>query len=43
MNTISVNEWEERMQTLVPYKEDLNKLVMNFLILEGYKEGALKF
>jgi len=31
------------MQTIIPYKEDLNKLVMNFLILEGYKEGALKF
>ena len=37
------NLWEDRMQTIIPNKEDINQLVMNFLILEGYKEGALKF
>ena len=31
------------MSQIIPNKEDMDKLVMNFLVLEGYKEGAMKF
>ena len=31
------------MSQIIPNKEDMDKLVMNFLVLEGYKEGAIKF
>ena len=35
--------WNERLETIVPDRELLNQLVMNFLVVEGYKEGALAF
>ncbi len=31
------------MQAVKPNQDDLNKLIMNYLIVEGYKGGALKF
>jgi hypothetical protein len=31
------------MAEVEPPRDIINKLVMNFLIVEGYKEGALKF
>lgn len=31
------------MQDVVVSKDIINKLVMNYLIVEGYKQGALKF
>ncbi len=31
------------MQSIHPKKDILNKIVMNFLVVEGYKKGALKF
>lgn len=40
---VSKELWEQRMAQIIPSKQDMNQLVMNFLILEGYKEGALKF
>ena len=40
---VSKELWEQRMSQIIPNKKDMNQLVMNFLILEGYKEGALKF
>ena len=40
---VSKELWEQRMSQIIPNKQDMNQLVMNFLILEGYKEGALKF
>ena len=35
--------WEARMQMIEPSKVEMNKMVMNFLILEGYKEAAICF
>ena len=40
---VSKELWEQRMAQIIPSKQDMNQLVMNFLVLEGYKEGALKF
>ena len=31
------------MKHITPSKEAMNKLVMNFLLVEGYKQGAQKF
>ena len=31
------------MQMIEPSKGEMNKMVMNFLILEGYKEAAICF
>lgn len=31
------------MQDIVIPKDIINKLVMNYLIVEGYKQGAMKF
>ena len=40
---ISKETWNQRTSQIKPNKEDMDKLVMNFLVLEGYKEGAIKF
>jgi hypothetical protein len=37
------SEWEERMTHIAPSRELINKLVMNYLVIEGYKTGAQKF
>ncbi|CDW78082.1 glucose-induced degradation protein 8 homolog [Stylonychia lemnae] len=39
----TLEQWEDRMQDIVISKDIINKLVMNYLIVEGYKQGALKF
>mmetsp|Transcript_37497 Transcript_37497/g.36055 ORF Transcript_37497/g.36055 Transcript_37497/m.36055 type:complete len:80 (+) Transcript_37497:25-264(+) len=39
----SESEWEEKLANIHPSREDINKLVMNFLVVEGYKSGAKKF
>ncbi|KAL5972556.1 hypothetical protein ACLOJK_039360 [Asimina triloba] len=36
-------EWEKRLNDAKIRKEDMNKLVMNFLVTEGYVEAAEKF
>ncbi|KAB2082030.1 hypothetical protein ES319_A05G171300v1 [Gossypium barbadense] len=40
---ISREEWEKRLNNVKIRKEDTNKLVMNFLVTEGYVEAAEKF
>ncbi|KAG4143748.1 hypothetical protein ERO13_D06G211400v2 [Gossypium hirsutum] len=36
-------EWEKRLNHIRIRKEDMNKLVMNFLVTEGYAEAVAKF
>jgi len=40
---ISKDEWEQRLAQVKLTKVDLNKLVMNYLVIEGYKDAAEKF
>ncbi|EPS66129.1 hypothetical protein M569_08647, partial [Genlisea aurea] len=40
---ISMVEWEKKLNDVKVRKEDMNKLVMNFLVTEGYVEAAEKF
>jgi len=40
---ISKQEWETQLSQIKLEKSELNKLVMNYLIIEGYKEAAEKF
>lgn len=35
--------WNSQMSQVHVCREELNKLIMNYLILEGHKEGALTF
>lgn len=37
---ITREEWEKRLSSVKPKKEDMNKLVMNFLVTEGFVEVA---
>jgi len=36
-------DWEKRVGDVRPSKSDINTLVMNYLIIEGYPSAALKF
>mmetsp|Transcript_23543 Transcript_23543/g.38683 ORF Transcript_23543/g.38683 Transcript_23543/m.38683 type:complete len:226 (-) Transcript_23543:207-884(-) len=40
---ISKEEWEKKLSDVKINKSDLNRLVMNYLVIEGYKEAAEKF
>ncbi|KAL1537514.1 Glucose-induced degradation complex subunit, variant 2 [Salvia divinorum] len=40
---ITREEWEKRLSNVKTRKEDMNKLVMNFLVTEGYVEAAERF
>ncbi|XAR66423.1 hypothetical protein NMG60_11012656 [Bertholletia excelsa] len=40
---ITREEWEKRLNGVKIKKDDMNKLVMNFLVTEGYVEAAEKF
>ncbi|XP_031131161.1 protein GID8 homolog [Ipomoea triloba] len=40
---ITRDDWEKRLKDVNIRKEDMNKLVMNFLVTEGYVEAAEKF
>lgn len=40
---ITKEEWEKKLNDVKIRKEDMNKLVMNFLVTEGYVEAAEKF
>eukprot|EP00179_Madagascaria_erythrocladioides_P028354 CAMPEP_0198340738 /NCGR_PEP_ID=MMETSP1450-20131203/45942_1 /TAXON_ID=753684 ORGANISM="Madagascaria erythrocladiodes, Strain CCMP3234" /NCGR_SAMPLE_ID=MMETSP1450 /ASSEMBLY_ACC=CAM_ASM_001115 /LENGTH=231 /DNA_ID=CAMNT_0044045731 /DNA_START=27 /DNA_END=722 /DNA_ORIENTATION=+ len=40
---ISRDEWEQKLAKVQVSKSDLNRLVMNYLVIEGYKEAAEKF
>ena len=37
---ITKEEWEKNLNHVKIRKEDMNKLVMNFLVTEGYVEAA---
>eukprot|EP01115_Flamella_aegyptia_P002759 TRINITY_DN1387_c0_g2_i1.p1 TRINITY_DN1387_c0_g2~~TRINITY_DN1387_c0_g2_i1.p1 ORF type:complete len:56 (-),score=7.46 TRINITY_DN1387_c0_g2_i1:24-191(-) len=36
-------QWEQKLNDVKISKQDLNKIVMNYLIVEGYKEAAEAF
>ncbi|KAK5582650.1 hypothetical protein RB653_004235 [Dictyostelium firmibasis] len=40
---ISPSDWDEKLAEVNISKSDLNKLVMNYLVIEGYQEAAAKF
>ena len=40
---ILMEEWVSEMEKVNPSKDLMNQLVMNFLILEGYEDAAIKF
>ncbi|KAJ6825478.1 glucose-induced degradation protein 8-like protein isoform X1 [Iris pallida] len=40
---ITREEWERKLKEVRIRKDDMNKLVMNFLVTEGYVDAALKF
>ncbi|XP_062013238.1 protein GID8 homolog isoform X2 [Rosa rugosa] len=40
---ITRDEWEKKLNDVKIKKEDMNKLVMNFLVTEGYVDAAEKF
>lgn len=40
---ITRGEWEKKVSDVKVRKEDMNKLVMNFLVTEGYVDAAEKF
>lgn len=37
------DEWEKKLDEVKISKTDLNKLVMNYLVIEGYKDAAERF
>lgn len=41
--TISTEKWETKLANVSVNKKDLNKLIMNYLVIEGYKDAAEKF
>ena len=42
-NCISEKKWNDKLKKMKISKQDLNKIVMNYLIVEGYKSAAEKF
>ncbi|GAB2210626.1 hypothetical protein Drorol1_Dr00015896 [Drosera rotundifolia] len=40
---INLEEWEKKINDIKITKEDMNKLVMNFLLIDGYVDAAEKF
>jgi len=43
MAFFSQQDWDRKLQQVKLSKADLNKLVMNYLVIEGYKDAAEKF
>ncbi|KAI0068434.1 lish motif-containing protein, partial [Artomyces pyxidatus] len=41
--SISKDEWERRLEEVQVSKDDLNRLVMDYLVIEGYKSAAEEF
>ncbi|RUP48516.1 CTLH/CRA C-terminal to lish motif domain-containing protein [Jimgerdemannia flammicorona] len=41
--TVSKDDWEKKLSEVNVNKQDLNKLVMNYLVIEGYKDAVDKF
>jgi glucose-induced degradation protein 8 len=40
---ITRDEWERKLKEVKIRKEDMNRLIMNFLVTEGYVDAAEKF
>ncbi|KAI9012807.1 CTLH/CRA C-terminal to lish motif domain-containing protein [Gaertneriomyces semiglobifer] len=40
---IPLKDWQNRLSQVKISKQDLNKLIMNYLVIEGYKDAAEKF
>jgi len=40
---IRKDEWEKRLREVKVGKEDLNRLIMDYLVIEGYKSAAEEF
>ncbi|EDS33035.1 conserved hypothetical protein [Culex quinquefasciatus] len=41
---VSREDWQSRLETFQSFKQDdINKLIMNYLVTEGFKEAAEKF
>jgi len=40
---VTHDQWESRKQLVQPSREVINEIVMNYLVVQGYKEGAYKF
>ncbi|KAG4093792.1 CTLH/CRA C-terminal to lish motif domain-containing protein [Neocallimastix lanati (nom. inval.)] len=40
---ITKEKWESKLSNVSVEKTDLNKLIMNYLVIEGYKDAAEKF
>ncbi|KAG5460440.1 MAG: hypothetical protein BJ554DRAFT_7509, partial [Olpidium bornovanus] len=40
---ISREEWERKLADVKINKDELNKLIMNYLVIEGYKNAAERF
>ena len=40
---ITRDEWERKLKEVKIRKEDMNRLIMNFLVTEGYVDAADKF
>ncbi|KAJ5073473.1 hypothetical protein M0811_08590 [Anaeramoeba ignava] len=38
-----IDEWERMLDDVKIEEEDLNRLVMNYLVVEGFKEAAIEF
>lgn len=41
--SISLEKWNEEMNKIKVNRQDMNKLVLNYLIIEGYKDAVEKF
>ncbi|KAI8915886.1 CTLH/CRA C-terminal to lish motif domain-containing protein [Gorgonomyces haynaldii] len=41
--TVSLEDWNKKLSQVHINKQDLNKLIMNYLTIEGYKDAAEKF
>ncbi|KAI7862081.1 CTLH/CRA C-terminal to lish motif domain-containing protein [Spinellus fusiger] len=40
---VTREEWEQRLSKVNIDKQDINRLVMNYLVIEGYKDAAEQF
>ncbi|KAL0478128.1 glucose-induced degradation protein [Acrasis kona] len=41
--TVSKEEWEKKLKQVKINKSDINKLIMNYFVVEGYKDAAEMF
>ena len=41
--SISIEKWKKEMNKIKVFRQDMNKLVLNYLVIEGYKDAVEKF